>query len=400
MRIGIFTDTYYPEVNGVANSAYLLKKELEENGNQVYVFTVSNPEMNEPENHVYRMKSVPCPLLNERRMSCASLKKWYRVIAELNLDVIHTQTEFIVGYLGRRAAKKFGIPLLHTYHTIYEDYTHYLKIPGNDRMKGLVRSLSRICCDKADQVIVPTEKVEKMLIKYGVRKPIAIQPTGTPIQKFKLVDYEMVAEIKKKYRLKQENRILMSIGRLSNEKNIGELIDFMKSLVLTDTKVKLLVVGNGPERNNLENKAKELKLTEHIIFTGEVSWKQIQNYYAIGDVFVCASKSETQGLTYIEAMASGKPILVRKDECLDGVLRQGENGYGYQNKKEFLDFYNQIFKSENYQFMVGKAMITATQLSAEVFGKNIEHIYKKIVASKCQESEKEYAVYEKNDAVA
>ena len=118
MRIGIFTDTYYPEINGVANSVFQLKKELEDRGNEVYVFTVSNPMATETENHVYRMVSIECPLLRERRISYALFYQWFQIIKELKLDIIHTQTEFMVGHIGRKAARKLHIPLIHTYHTI------------------------------------------------------------------------------------------------------------------------------------------------------------------------------------------------------------------------------------------------------------------------------------------
>lgn len=227
MNIGLFTDTYYPEINGVANSVYQLKKELEAKGNNVYVFTVSNPYMKEKENNVYRLKSIPCLLLKERRISCSILKKWYRIIESLNLDIIHTQTEFVLGHLGRKAAQKFNIPLVHTYHTIYEDYTHYLRIPGNENLKGIIRSFSKICCDRADEVIVPTDKVKNILINYGVYKPIVIQPTGIDISKFCITDYNKVQELKRAYNIKPDNHVMISIGRLSKEKNLHEIIEFM-----------------------------------------------------------------------------------------------------------------------------------------------------------------------------
>lgn len=149
MRIGLFTDTYYPELNGVANSVFQLKKELENRGNDVYVFTVSNPAIKQAEEKVYRLKSIPCSLLKERRMSCTFFHEWFRIIRELKLDIIHTHTEFMVGHIGRKAAEKLHIPHIHTYHTIYEDYTHYLKIPGNEKLKGVIRGLSCICCNHA-----------------------------------------------------------------------------------------------------------------------------------------------------------------------------------------------------------------------------------------------------------
>lgn len=375
MRIGIFTDTYYPELNGVANSAYLLKQELERCGHDVFVFTVTNPEAVEPENNVFRIRSIACPLIKERRMSYGFYRKWYRFISSLRLDIIHTQTEFSIGHLGRKASRMFGIPLIHTYHTIYEDYTHYFRIPGNEKLKGLVRRISKYICNKADTIIVPTEKVRRLVAAYGIKRPIRIQPTGTPIDKFRSVDEELVKTLKARYSLNSGEHVLISIGRLSHEKNLAELISMMKALTEVDEGARLIIVGDGPERPLLEKMVRELRLEGVVRLIGQAPYEQIQDYYAMGDIFVCASNSETQGLTYIEAMAAGKPLLVRSDECLEGVLEQERNGYGYETTEEFIDYYRRIINSGHYTDMVESARKKAGELSVEVFGANIVNIY-------------------------
>lgn len=379
MRIGLFTDTYYPEINGVANSVFLLKKELESKGNQVYVFTVSNPVVKKKESHVYRMKSVECPLLKERRMSYATFFHWFQVIQVLNLDIIHTHTEFMVGHIGRKVAKRLNIPLVHTYHTIYEDYTHYLKIPGNKKLKGIVRNLSCICCDRADEVIVPTNKVRELLLSYGVKRQIRVQPTGISLSKFSIVDWKAVMAIKEKYKISENQHVLVSIGRLSKEKNLQEILRFMRKIVKIDNQARLLIVGDGPERKVLEEQVRKENLETYVYFTGEVDWKEIQNYYAAGDVFTAASTSETQGLTYIEALASGKPILVRKDECLQDILQNGTNGYCYQTEDEFLEGYVQLFCDENCRKMSGEVRESIKKMSSEMFGSNVEKIYENLI---------------------
>lgn len=374
MRIGLFTDTYYPEINGVATSVYQLKKELELLGHEVYVFTVSNPKQKEKETHVFRMPSIPFVLLKERRVSCAFTKKWYQKIKELHLDMIHTQTEFIVGHMGRKAAEKYHIPLVHTYHTLYEDYTHYLKIPGNERLKGMVRILSRICLNRADVVVVPTKKVEKIVRGYGVKKEIVVQPTGIQLEKFRKIDWKEVAILKKRYGITPKQHVLFSIGRLSQEKNIVEILHYLKSVIAIDKNVRFLIVGDGPERVNLEQLVQEEEITPYVIFTGEVPWSKIQNYYAMGNIFVSASISETQGLTYAESLAVGKPLLVRRDDCLHDLLQEGVNGYAYEKKEDFLKGYQKLFE---LQEIYAQAQIreSVKKLSAKVFGKNIQAIY-------------------------
>lgn len=380
MRIGLFTDTYYPEINGVANSVFQLKKELEDKGNEVYVFTVSNPMATETENHVYRMVSIECPLLKERRMSYALFHQWFQVIKGLKLDIIHTQTEFMVGHIGRKAARKLHIPLIHTYHTIYEDYTHYLKIPGNEKLKGMIRRLSCLCCDLADEVIAPTDKVKGLLTAYGVKRPIMVQPTGIILSKFKAPDVEDVMRIKANYKIKEEHHVLVSIGRLSSEKNLHETIAFMEKITKSDPKARMLIVGDGPERSHLEEQVRMKNLTSYIFFAGEVDWKDIQNYYAVGDVFTSASTSETQGLTYAEALACGKPILVRKDDCLSNLLQDGRNGYSYQNEAEFMENYQKLFQDERCRQMSQEVEESVKKMSSKAFGKNMEQIYRNLIS--------------------
>ena len=380
MRIGLFTDTYYPEINGVANSVFQLKKELEDRGNEVYVFTVSNPMATETENHVYRMVSIECPLLRERRISYALFYQWFQIIKELKLDIIHTQTEFMVGNIGRKAARRLHIPLIHTYHTIYEDYTHYLKIPGNKKLKGMVRKLSCLCCDFADEVIAPTDKVKGLLTAYGVKRPIMVQPTGIILSKFKAPDEEDVMRLKANYKIWEEHHVLVSIGRLSREKNLHETIEFMEKITKSDPKARLLIVGDGPERSHLEEQVRMKNLTSYIFFTGEVAWKDIQDYYAVGDVFTSASTSETQGLTYAEALACGKPILVRKDDCLSDLLQDGINGYSYQNEAEFMKNYQNLFQNERCKQMSQEAEDSVKKISSKTFGRNMDRIYRYLIS--------------------
>lgn len=387
MNIGIFTDTYYPEINGVANSAYQLKKELEARGNKVYVFTVSNPEVKKKESGVFRMKSLPFVLLKDRRMSYEFANRWIEKIKDLHLDIIHTQTEFAIGHVGRRAAKELNIPMVHTYHTIYEDYTHYLKIPGNQKLKGVVKAFSRYCCNKADTVIVPTEKIKKLLNGYAVRRKIMVQPTGIDMMKFAKTESKQVEQLKEKFHLTGDNHILISIGRLSQEKNIGELIHFTKRLVQMDSMVRLLIVGSGPEEEKLSSLVREYKMEKNVIFAGAADWKDIQNYYALGDIFVCASRSETQGLTYLEALASGKPLLVRSDECLEGILEDGKDGYSYSSEDEFLDGYQKLFEQNMYLSMEKTAKEYASKISANKFGMEIERIYRKTICTVLQQKE-------------
>ncbi len=376
MRIGLFTDTYYPEINGVATSTQQLKKGLEALGNKVYVFAPVNPVDYTEEDNVVRKRSISFLLYRDRRVSVFSTKNALKEIEKLNLDIVHSQTEFMLGHLAKKCAEEFNIPHIHTYHTVYEDYTHCLKFPGcnSELVKKIVRQASRILCNKADTIIVPTIKVKELLISYGVAKNIFVQPTGVNYEKFSSPHIEKVEKLKKQYNIKSENKVLVFAGRMSKEKNVIELIKYLPAIIEKQPDTKLVIVGDGPERAHLEKESHKLGLEKNIVFTGIVPWSEIENYYALGDIFVCSSTSETQGLTYIEALASGKPLLVRYDECLKNVLVQNQNGIGYNNQKEFTDGYFEICK--NYENMVKEGFKTAQKYSNITFAENMLGVYK------------------------
>jgi 1,2-diacylglycerol 3-alpha-glucosyltransferase len=180
MNIGLFTDTYYPELNGVANSVYLLKKELEKKGHNVYVITTKTPGAPSNEKGVYRVPSKACSFVPERRVGLVYHPKIARKIHKMKLDIVHTNTEFAIGMFGWIMAHELFIPVVHTYHTIYEDYTHYIKkyVSREERAKKLVKMYSKFSVHGAEEIIVPTKKVEDLLRGYGVKPDINIIPTG------------------------------------------------------------------------------------------------------------------------------------------------------------------------------------------------------------------------------
>lgn len=382
MRIGLFSDTYYPEINGVATSTQQLKKGLESLGHEVFVFAPKNSEKYIEENNVIRKYSIPFILLKDRRFCFFRTRKAVKEISNLNLDIVHSQTEFVMGHLARLTSKKYDLPHIHTYHTVYEDYTHYLKIPGknSDFIKNLARKLSKFMCERADVIVVPTDKVKNLLIKYKVKKDIYVQPTGINYTKFSSPDKKKVKKLKEKYNISSENKILIAAGRMSKEKNITELIEYLPKLIKKQPDTKLIIVGDGPERENIQNKIKKLDIVDNVIFTGPVPWTEMENYYALGDIFVCASTSETQGLTYIEALASGKPLLVRYDDCLEKVLIQNENGIGYNNCDEFINGYFKI--CGKYDSMQKNGYEMAKNYSNITFAQNMLDIYNKMLNSK------------------
>lgn len=381
MKIGLFTDTYYPQINGVATSVLMLKKNLEMRGHKVYVFTTTDPKADSKEKDVYRVPSIP--FVSARRVGMFYNPRLSKIIKRLGLDVIHTHTEFSLGIFGRTMAKELNIPFLHTYHTIYEDYTHYIGRLGvfDPIAKMAVRKLSIKFCNSADKVIVPTEKVKDLLLSYDLKQDISIIPTGIELSKFSKQNYNfnIVQNLRTDLGIEEKDKVVLYIGRISKEKNIEEILIAMKSYLNERENVKLVLIGDGPEKNALENRAKELGIDNQTIFAGERPWNEIGMYYQIGDVFVSASQSETQGLTYIEALASGLPVVAKADKCLEGVLKDNINGYAFHNQEDFIKALDSILYDELKQERLSAGAIESTRkFSAEHFAYTVEVVYKKI----------------------
>lgn len=379
MNIGLFTETYYPEINGVANSVFMLKEELELRGHNVYVFTTTTPGMPEYEHNVFRVPSLPCILITERRVGMFYQPKLASIIKKLNLDIIHTHTEFSLGIFGRIMARELRVPIIHTYHTIYEDYTHYVThFKSLDRgAKSAVRVFSKICCNTVERVIVPTEKVKELLNNYDVYKNISVVPTGINLKKFNKANFsdKEIDSLKSEYGINKSDKVILYLGRISEEKNIGEILAAMPEYMENKDNVKFVIVGNGPERDKLKKQSVNYNLGSKVIFTGEQPWDMIGKFYQLGDVFVSASNSETQGLTYIEAMAAGLPVVAKEDRCLDEILENGINGYSFNNRSEFISALDKVlFNNEGIDYS-NNAIEKIKKYSSGEFAALIESVY-------------------------
>lgn len=383
MNIGLFTETYYPEINGVAASVYVLKEELEKQGHNVYVFTTTSPNAPKNEKNVYRVHSLPCILISDRRVGLVYQRKIAAAIKKLKLDIIHTNTEFSLGVFGRIMAKELKIPIVHTYHTIYEDYTHYVTkgIVFDQKAKKAVRVFSKVCCNKVDEVIVPTHKVKELLRNYRVTRSIKVIPTGINLDKFDASNYgeEELAHLRTSCGINKDDKVILYLGRVSHEKNIQELLRYMPGYLEAHKDVKFVLIGDGPDGSRLRGMAEKLPCSDQILFLGERPYDEVGKYYQMGDVFVSASNSETQGLTFIEAMASGLPVVAKEDRCLEGIMQEAINGHFFRNEKEFYSALDSILFSGNQDEYSECAKRTAHQFSTHSFANQILRVYEEVL---------------------
>lgn len=384
MRIGLFTDTYPPFINGVSTSVLMLKEGLEKLGHEVFVVTVNSESFTyKKEDNVLRLPGIPTGIFDYRLTGLYPIKA-KNIIKSWNLDIIHTHTEFGVGSFARLLSKQYNIPLVHTYHTMYEEYIYYItKGYFDGASKKLVEHLTLFLCDKTiDELIVPTEKTYNLFKeKYKVKRDVHIIPTGIDVERFykENVDEKSVFELKEEIGIKKGDFILLTVGRIAKEKSIDVLINNLKDIVKKVPKTKLVIVGDGPDMKELMELTLKNNLDKNVIFTGKVPWDEIPKYYQLCDVFVTSSKTETQGLTVLEAMAAGKAVVTIKDESFELVIKNKQDGLFFENNEEYkniiYDLYNDKTKRK---YLASQARITAASYSSINYAKRVLEVYKKV----------------------
>lgn len=384
MNVGIFTDAYYPQINGVVISTQTLKNELEKLGHIVTIVTVKDPNAMKSQPNVYRLPSLPFAVLPDFRVGSVYSTKIMREIKKLNLDILHTQTEFSIGIFARIVAKSLKIPVVHTYHTMYEEYTHYFSTKHTEKYaKIFTKKVSRFICDSADGIVVPTDKVKFALQDYGIKSNTNVVPTGVDLEQFNSKHYssEKIESIQKEVGIENGDLVILFVGRLAKEKSIDVLIRNMPIILESIPSSKLLIIGDGPEKNSLEMLSKELNCHESVIFAGKKAWEDIGRYYQIGNIFVSASTSETQGLTFIEAMASKVPVIAKYDTNLDGVIEDGVNGQFFHEDCELgTMIVNLLGNSLLRTKLSDNAFEFIKTHSSGCFGKSIESVYIKTIS--------------------
>ena len=390
MKIGIFSDTYTPYINGVTTSIVMLKNALEKKGHTVYIVTVNNEDFHfkyEEDERTIRLAGVPIGIYDYRLTGIYPLKAINK-IKKWDLDVIHSQTEFGVGTFARIIAKQFNIPLVHTYHTMYEDYIHYITHGYfNKSSKKLVEYFTIFYCDKTiSELVVPTKKTYELFKKkYKVDRNIYIVPTGIDVERFYLENNQDLDPLKKREELglKKDDFVILFVGRIGTEKNIDLLLSSMKSLISVSPKIKLLIVGDGPDLENYQKYVSKNGIAKNVIFTGKVPWENIVSYYLISDIFATASQTETQGLTVIEAMAASLPVVCINDESFRDTVINDLNGFVFNNRREYKRDILKLYKDKNLLKRLKKqARIAAESHSSKYFAEQILDVYKVAIKNK------------------
>ena len=383
MRIGLFTDTYFPQVSGVATSIRTLKTELEKLGHTVFIFTTTDKDVNRYEDwQIIRIPSVPFFAFKDRRIAYRGFSTALEIARQYQLDIIHTQTEFSLGLLGVWIAKELRIPVVHTYHTQYEDYVRYIA-KGMVIRPSMVKYIVRGFMSDLDGVICPSEIVYDLLMKYKVKVEKRVIPTGIELAKFERpeITSENIADLRGKLGISNQETMLLSLSRVSYEKNIQAVLAALPAVLEENPDVKLVVAGDGPYLSDLKAQAKRLNIIDVVIFTGMIAPSETALYYKAADFFISASTSETQGLTYLESLASGTPIIAHGNPYLDNVINNKMFGTLYYEERDLAgaileaviatpDLDEKNFAAKLYE------------ISAENFGRRVYEFYLDLTISK------------------
>jgi len=381
MNIGIFTNIYLPVISGVVTIIENYRRELEKQGHKVYIFAAKQPGYKDENPRVFRFKSIdlnykisyPLPIISSPRIS--------RTIKKINLDIAHTQHFFVCGQIAWYYAKKFNIPLVFTQHTRYEYYTHYIPYLPKEISKPLALSLRAFYANSCDAVIAPTEDIKNSLLKYKVKTPIFIFPSGIDLERFSQTDDEAIRE---KYNIAKDKIVLLTVSRLAQEKNISFLLKSFKKISLKNPNIYFIIVGDGPSKKELEVESNKLGLKDKVIFTGGLNWQEIPSFYKVADIFLFSSFSEVQPTVITEAMAAGLPIVAIKASGIKDAVIDGENGILTPNNiDEFTQAVIKLINNEELKEVFSrKAKKIANNFSSKRATEKLIGLYNKLITEK------------------
>ncbi len=380
LRVLLTTDWWEPVVNGVVASVMTLRRELIALGCEVRVLTLSPGLRTRRERDVYRIGSVSAGVVyDSARIGRPAHREMMREILHWRPDVVHSQCEFSTYVWARRIARMLNIPLVHTYHTIYEDYTHYYS-PSRTVGRKMVASFSRHVLDRTDAVIVPSAKVRNLLSRYRVRRPIHVVPTGLDLDRFRPAaspeERADAAALRASLGISPQQKVLLSVCRLAKEKNVDEVIEHVAHAGREDA--VLVIVGDGPYRGELEAQVQRLGISDRVRFVGCVPPQEVQRWYRMGDVFLSASLSETQGLTFIEALACGLPMLCRRDGSIANVVIDGVTGYQIEGSAQFAERLETMLEDDATRAQLAQGAIehAVGTCGARAFGEAVLDVYR------------------------
>ena len=387
MKILILTDKYPPFINGVSTSTYNLRNILISHGHDVLVVAPRTDDGEfEFKDGVIWLPGINLKKMYGYRLTSIYSSKAFKVIQEFGPDIIHFQTDFGVGQFARIVAKKLNVPTVYTYHTSYEDYTYYITHGFLDRVaKKIVRAYSKSLASGVTEFITPSKKTKDFMRSTGSDIYVNVIPTGIDFSLFDedKVDQDKMKKFKEEHGIKDTTKVFLILGRIAKEKSMDVSIrGFAKYHELyPEDDVKLVVVGGGPQKNELELLTQELGVSHLSDFIGPVPASEVPFFYHLADIYTSASLTETQGLTFMEAMSAKCIVVARYDDNLSGTIMDGQTGFFFTDDTTFAIKCKRIFdlSKEEKDKILNKALEVVDSYSIEKFYENIMGVYNRAI---------------------
>ena len=379
MKIAIFTNNYLPNPYGVSGSVESFRKEFEKLDHEVFIFAPRWKGYKDENQNVFCYPSLDIEIKIKFPLAIPYSQKISKILKNLNLDIIHSQHPNLLGSAAAKWAKKKNIPLVFTWHTLYDQYAHFIPfVPQRLAVWWAIRN-ARNYANRCDAVVTPTESVIEIIKKWGVtNENIYSVPTGVEEEQFADPDRRQIRE---KYDVQDDETLLVLISRLTAEKNVELLVNAAIGVLQRNNRVKFMICGDGYLKGKLKYIVLKEKLGNRIIFVGVVPSEEKKNYYAAGDIFVYASKSETQGMILTEAMYSGLPIVAVRATGVRDIVENGKTGFLVsENKQEFQEMVEKLISDSvlRKDFSENAKKIAREKYTSSVCAKKMLEIYEKL----------------------
>jgi 1,2-diacylglycerol 3-alpha-glucosyltransferase len=320
----MFSESYLPRISGVTHSLATLTGALRAKGHHVVVVAPAFPGYTDYDPDVRRLPSLRIPQQPDFPLANLMAPATWRGIARLDLDVVHAHAPFLVGRLAARLARRRRLPLVFTYHTLYDEYVHYVPWLSPSLTRPVTRRYVTSFANRCDLVIAPSSAIATRVRSAGVRSRIEILPTG-------IIDDALIRSldpswVRPAFGVSTDRPLLVTASRLGKEKSIDVLLRMFAEVLVRRREAMLLIVGGGPEETALKSLAQRLGIAESTLFAGQQPHQKALECVAAGDIFVFASQTETQGLAVVEAMAAGRPVVAVAAGGVTDAIENGTSG--------------------------------------------------------------------------
>lgn len=376
MRIAIFSDSALPILNGVSVSINSLVTELRNLGHSVTIFTAAYYAHKDPDPNTYRFRALPTPWAKNYPLAVPPFIGMLRKFRRHHFDLIHTHTPFTVGFVGLRWAESHNIPVVATYHTLYDRYTHYIPLLPRRYVRFKIAKHTNFYYNKVSHVITPSHAAYRWLRRHSVQTPITVIPTGAPPRGF--VER---AEVRHELGMPPEQRIMLYVGRIAKEKNLSTLFEMAALAFPHDPRLRLWLVGDGPYRSQCAQMARDHGIGDRVVFAGFVPREQVDRFYAAADIFVFSSITETQGLVVQEAMTYGLPAIAVAGGGASAGIQNGINGFIVKNDaKAFAAKVLHVMSNQAlYEELAHGASTTVRQWTSHQMAENVLGVYDQVL---------------------